>query len=355
MNKKYVDLRSDTVTLPTAAMYAAMASAPLGDDGWRDDPTVLELERVCAAMLGKEAAVFVPSGTMANLLAMMAHSGRGGEVLAETQSHIATAEMGGIGTVAGLAFRPIPGRRGAMDVDVLADAIRPAISDRILKTAMICVENTHTAESGAVLPLEHMAQVKALGAAAGIPVHLDGARIFNAAVALGIDVLDFARHVDSVAISLYKGLGAPAGAILAGSREFIERSMMYRKMVGGVMRQAGLLAACGLVALRDGIDRLADDHRTAKQLALDLNEIDPRLIEPRDIETNLLTVDVSSTGRTAQQWAAELKDRGVLVGALRPSRLRLITHREIDGEAVVRCVDAFRSLLPHSQLRAILS
>jgi threonine aldolase len=242
-----------------------------------------------------------------------------------------------------------------MDVDALADAIRPAISDRILRTAMICVENTHTAANGAVLPLEHMAQVKALGAAAEIPVHLDGARIFNAAVASGIGAVDFARHADSVAISLYKGLGAPAGAVLAGSFKFIERGMMYRKMLGGVMRQAGLLAACGLVALRDGIDRLVEDHRTAKQLALDLHHIDRHLIEPREVETNLLTLDVSRTGRTAQQWAAELRNRGVLVGALPPSRLRLLTHREIDGEAVVRCVDAFRALLPRSQPRAIVS
>lgn len=344
MNEKQVDLRSDTVTHPTAAMYAAMSRAPLGDDGWRDDPTVLELESACASMLGKDAAVFVPTGTMANLVALMAHCGRGGEVLAETQSHIAVSEMGGIATVAGLSFRPVPGHRGAMDVAFLDAAIRPAISDRVLKTALICVENTHTAENGAVLPLAHMAEVKSLAAAAGIPVHLDGARIFNAAVVLGVDALEIARHADSVAISLYKGLGAPAGAVLAGTDELIERAMMYRKMLGGTMRQAGLLAACGLVGLRDMVGRLEHDHLAARKLAAGLNEIDARLIDPADVETNLLTVDTRHTGRTAQQWASELKDRGVLVAALPPWRLRLVTHWQIDDAAVARCVDAFRAL-----------
>ena len=345
MPERYVDLRSDTVNKPTDAMYAAMARAELGDDGWRDDPTVLQLERVSAAMLGKEAALFLPSGTMANLVAFMSHRGVGGEILGETRSHFATTEMGGVASVAGLCFRPIPGHRGAMDIDALAAAIRPELSGRALKTALICVENTHTAESGAVLPLAHMAEVKKVAASNGIPVYLDGARIFNAAVALGVGVSEIAQHADSVSISLYKSLGAPAGSVLAGSPELIQRALMYRKMLGGAMRQVGLIAACGLVALREMVDRLPDDHASAKKVAVALNDMDVRLIDPASIETNLLTVDVRHTGWTAEYWATALRERGVLVAALPPWQLRLVTHRDIDGAAVDRALAAFRELL----------
>ena len=350
MHQRYIDLRSDTVNKPTEAMYAAMARAELGDDGWRDDPTVLELERVSAAMLGKEAALFLPSGTMANLVAFMSHRGVGGEILGETRSHFATTEMGGVASVAGLSFRPIPGRRGAMDIDALSAAIRPELSARALRTALICVENTHTAESGAVLSLAHMAEVKTLAASAGIPVYLDGARIFNAAVVLGVEVREIAQHADSVSISLYKSLGAPAGSVLAGSPDLIQRALMFRKMLGGAMRQVGLLAACGLVALREMIDRLADDHASAKRIAVALNEMDDRLIDAADVETNLLTVDVRHTGWTAEYCAAQLKEHGVLVAALPPWQLRLITHMDIDAAAVDRVLAAFRDLYnPHNE------
>lgn len=350
----YIDLRSDSVNKPTAAMYAAMARAELGDDGWRDDPTVLELERVCAAMLGKEAGLFVPSGTMANLVAFMAHRGEGGEILGETRSHFAITEMGGVASVAGLSFRPIPGRRGAMDIDALTAAIRPQSSTRALRTALICVENTHTAESGAVLPLSHMAEVKKVAASHGVPVYLDGARIFNAAVVLGVEAKEIAQHSDSVSISLYKSLGAPAGSVLAGPADLIQRALVYRKMLGGAMRQVGLLAACGLVALREMIGRLADDHVSAKQIALGLAEMDQRLIDPADVETNLLTVNLRHTGRTAESWAAALKAHGVLVAALPPSHLRLITHKDIDPDAVDRALAAFRDVLTPSPAYATI-
>ena len=345
MRERYIDLRSDTVTKPTEAMYAAMARAELGDDGWRDDPTVLELERVTAAMLGKEAALFLPGGTMANLVAFMSHRGEGGEILGETRSHFAITEMGGVASVAGLSFRPIPGRRGAMDIDALTAAIRPESSTRGLRTALICVENTHTAESGAVLPLAHMAEVKKIAASNGIPVYLDGARIFNAALVLGVDAKEIAQHADSVSISLYKSLGAPAGSVLAGSADLIQRGLVNRKMLGGAMRQAGLLAACGLVALREMIHRLADDHASAKRIAVALADLDPRLIDAADVETNLLTVNVRHTGQTAEYWTAALKEHGVLVAALPPWQLRLITHRDIDAVAVDRTLTVFRELL----------
>jgi threonine aldolase len=336
-----IDLRSDTVNVPTPEMYAAMAAAPLGDDGWRDDPTVLQLERLAAERLRKPAALFLPSGTMANLAALMVYGGHGGEVLAEARSHIIAAELGGIATVAGLSFRPIPGRRGAMDLDYLEAAVRADVDDRSLHTALICLENTHTAESGAVLPLAYMADVKRLATMAGLPVHLDGARLFNAAVALGVDVAELSEHSDSVAISLCKALGAPAGAILAGSTHFIKRALVYRKMLGGTMRQAGLLAACGIVGLQRMVERLADDHERARQLADALRLLDDRLVDLRMVDTNLVTVAVRHTGRNAREWADALKCLGVLVAPLVPWHLRLITHRDIGVLEVRTAVDAF--------------
>jgi threonine aldolase len=339
-----VDLRSDTVTRPTAEMYAAMATAPVGDDGWRDDPTVLELESFCAAMLGKPAALFLPSGTMSNLVAIMAHASKRGELIAESSSHIISGAQGGYATVTGLAARPISGHRGAMDLELLEAAINPMGDYTTVPTVMISIENTHTAENGAVLPIEHMAAVKQLATRSEVPLHLDGARLFNAAIILGVSLAELAVHSDTVSICLCKGIGAPAGAILAGSRAFIDRAIMFRRMLGGAMRQTGLLAACALVALESPLERLRHHHVRAKELATGLHRIDNRLLDLESVVTNLITLNVRHTGMDAKAWMAALASRGVLVGPRGSGRLRLVTHSETGPAEIEAALEAFAAI-----------
>ncbi|MBI4184615.1 MAG: aminotransferase class I/II-fold pyridoxal phosphate-dependent enzyme [Proteobacteria bacterium] len=339
-----IDLRSDTVTKPTPAMWEAMQRAELGDDGWRDDPTVLALEERAAERLGKEAGLFLASGTMANLVAILAQIGRGEEVLAEADTHIIAAELGGIAALAGVPYRGLPGRRGAMDLDALADAIRGRFSPQGLRTGLVCTENTHTAASGAVLPMAHMVAVAGLARAHGVPVHLDGARMFNAAVALGVDPAEIAATADTACFCICKGLGAPAGAVLVGPRAVIERALAFRKQLGGAMRQVGILAAAGIVALDEMVDRLADDHRHARRLALGLQRIASELVDPAEVETNLIILDMRPTGRRAAEWAADLKTRGVLSAPKGPWALRLVTHRDIGPAEVERVLEVFGAL-----------
>ncbi|WFU21719.1 low specificity L-threonine aldolase [Bradyrhizobium sp. CB1717] len=334
-----VDLRSDTVTLPTAAMLERMQRAPLGDDGREGDPTVRALEAHGAALTGKEAALFVPSGTMGNLLAMLAHAERGADVFADGGAHLLNSELGSVATIAGLLPKPMPGRRGAMDETALADAIRSS-----QRPGLIAMETTHNGAGGAVLPLAHMTRIHALGQARGIPVHLDGARLFNAAVALGVPAAEIAAHADSVMVCLSKGLSAPVGSLLCGSNDFITRARALRKIVGGTMRQSGIVAAAGLVALETMIDRLSEDHAAAKRLAAALNWLDPALADPDHVQTNILRVDVSATARNAAAWAEGVKQHGILVQASGPSQLRLVTHRHIDEGAVDRTIAAFAAV-----------
>ena len=288
-----IDLRSDTVTQPTAEMLDAMHAAHLGDDLRDGDPTVGKLEALAATRTGKEAAMFVPSGTMGNLVALMAHTGRGGEVLLEESSHILKSEMGAIAQVAGLFHRTIRGERGAMDLGTLAETIGAQMKPNKLATALIEMETTHNGAGGTVLPLDHMAEVYALGRQHGIPVHTDGARLFNAAVALGVEAERIARYTDSVTFCVSKGLSAPVGSLLCGTQEFITRARSFRRMLGGNLRQAGMLAAAGIVALDSMVERLADDHRTAKQLADGLHRLAPSLVDPTGIATNIVRIDTT--------------------------------------------------------------
>ncbi|MDA9509925.1 threonine aldolase [Bradyrhizobium sp. CCBAU 11386] len=337
--QSYVDLRSDTVTLPTAAMLERMQRAPLGDDGREGDPTVRTLEERGAALIGKEAALFVPSGTMGNLLAMLAHAERGADVFADRGAHLLNSELGSVVTIAGLVPKPMPGRRGAMDEAALADAIRG--SER---PGLIAMETTHNGAGGAVLPLPHMMRIRALGQSNGIPVHLDGARLFNASVALGVTAARIAEHADSVMICLSKGLSAPVGSLLCGSAAFVARARALRKLVGGTMRQSGIVAAAGLVALETMIERLSEDHAAARRLATALSWLDPALADPDQVQTNILRIDVSASGREATAWAEGVKRHGILVQASAPSQLRLVTHRHIDEAAVDRTIAAFAAL-----------
>jgi threonine aldolase len=347
MHAPEIDLRSDTVTRPTAEMLAAMAHASLGDDSRDGDPTVERLEDLAAQRCGKPAGLFLPSGTMANLVALLAHTGRAGEVLMEATSHTLTSELGGVGALAGLFTRPLPGHRGAPDFDALRAAIRrPGIGRNKVGTALIQLETSHNQAGGAVLPLAMMAAIRDLSLKHGVPVHVDGARLFNAAVALGVGVDVIAQHADSVNFCLSKGLSAPIGSMLCGSADFIECARGYRRMVGGNLRQAGPLAAAGIIAIEKMSTRLGDDHATAHQLARGLAQLDPRLVDPASIETNIVRVDVSACAVDAETWERRLGAVGIRVGAYGAERqLRLVTHRHVDAAAIDRVLDAVRTML----------
>jgi threonine aldolase len=347
MTAETIDLRSDTITRPTPEMLAAMAAASQGDDSRDGDPTVQQLEALAAQRCGKAAGLFLPSGTMANLVAILAHTGRAGEVLIEATSHTLTSELGGIGALAGQFHRPLPGHRGAIDIDALRAAIRsPGIRRNQVGTALIQVETTHNQAGGAVLPLAHMAAVWDLAQRYNVPVHVDGARLFNAAAALGVGVNVIGQYADSINFCISKGLSAPIGSMLCGSEAFIEAARGYRRMVGGNLRQAGPLAAAGIIAIERMAGRLAEDHATAQQLARGLAELDPTLVDPATIETNIVRVDVSRSPLTADEWASRLGAHDIRVGAYGADRqLRLVTHRHVDAAAIDMVLATVRNML----------
>jgi len=340
---KIIDLRTDTVTQPTPAMLAAMQTATQGDDSRDGDATVIKLEVLAAQLTGKAAGLYMPSGTMTNLVAVLAHTSRAGEVLLERGAHILNNELGGLGAVAGVYYKPLPGVRGAMDETALREAVRPMTRNNF-GTALICMETTHNGAGGAVLPLAHMQMVYGLAQQHGVPVHTDGARLFNAAVALDVPAATIAQHTDSVCFCVSKGLSAPVGSVLCGSRDFIERARPFRRMVGGNLRQAGSIAAAGIVGLETMIERLAEDHATARQLARGLHDVDASLVNPDDIETNIVRVSLHASGRSAEQWAEEFKARGVAVSPGDPLSLRFVTHRHISNADVDTAVAACREI-----------
>jgi threonine aldolase len=339
-----IDLRSDTLTLPTEEMREAMHRAELGDDSRDGDPTVRRLEETAAAMLGKEAGLFVASGTMSNLVALLAHTGRGGEVLFDAESHIMRSEMGGIASLAGLFYRTVPSTRGAPDLAEIQERLSEHLAPNRLATALVCVETTHNSAGGAVLPLDYLSRLRTLTNDKTIPLHIDGARVFNAAVALGVGVANIARHCDSIGFCVSKGLSAPFGSVLCGSSAFIERARAYRRMVGGAMRQAGIMAAAGIVALEHMVDRLSEDHRRAKWISEGLHAIDPRLTNPGLVETNIIMLEVGHSSADAKSWISALEKHGLRAGAWSRNSLRLVTHRHIDDAAVEQAVAVIRSV-----------
>jgi threonine aldolase len=335
-----IDLRSDTVTRPTEAMVESMREASLGDDSRDGDATVQKLEAMAAGRMNKEAAVYMPSGTMTNLVAVLAHTQRGGEVLLEAGAHILNSELGGITAVAGAFYKALPGQRGAMDLERLAESIRPSTRQNF-GTALVCMETSHNRAGGAVLPLTHMRAVYALARQHEIPVHTDGARIFNAATALQVAPSAVAAHTDSVCFCVSKGLSAPVGSLLCGTADYIDRARAFRRMVGGNMRQAGPLAAAGIVALETMVTRLEYDHQTAKRLADKLHLLDARLVDPADVQTNIVKVNLPKNGRTAAEWSAALKGHRILVSPSERYTLRFVTHRHISEADVDEAVNAF--------------
>jgi threonine aldolase len=337
-----IDLRSDTITLPTEEMREAMRGAELGDDSREGDPTVRRLEEASAAITGKEAGLFVASGTMSNLVALLAHTGRGGEVLLDGDSHIVRSEMGGIASLAGLFYRAIPSTRGAPHLDEISEHLSAKLAANKLATALVCVETTHNSAGGAALPLDYLAALRDLTREKNVPVHIDGARVFNAAVAQGVPVSAIAQHGDSIGFCVSKGLSAPFGSVLCGSADFITRARAYRRMVGGAMRQAGIMAAAGLVGLERMIDRLAEDHGRARRLAEGLHSIDSRLSDPRLVDTNIVMVEIGHSGTDAKTWIAALEAAGLRAGAWSRKSLRLVTHRQIDDAAVDQALAIIR-------------
>jgi threonine aldolase len=343
----YIDLRSDTVTQPTPEMREAMLKAELGDDVFSDDPTVNRLEEMAAAKMGKEAAVFVASGTMGNLTSLLTHCQRGEEVIVGDQAHIFRYEAGGSSALGGIAQFQIPNNPdGALPLDRVEAAIRGS-DQHEARTKLIALENTHNRCGGTVLPVSYMKQVRELADQHHLKVHLDGARIFNAAVALGVDVKSITQYADSVTFCLSKGLSAPVGSVICGSREFIAQARRYRKMLGGGMRQAGVLAAAGIVALEKMVDRLAEDHANARRLAEGLADMPGVTIDLDRVQTNILffnlTSEVKVPGGVIVQRMLEHKIKILDGGPAR--RFRFVTHAWIDRADVDRALLAFKTAL----------
>ncbi|NLT74796.1 MAG: low-specificity L-threonine aldolase [Chloroflexi bacterium] len=340
-----IDLRSDTVTHPTEAMRKAMYEAEVGDDVYGEDPTVTRLEEYAAAMLGKEAALFAVSGTMGNLIAMLTHCGRGDEIIMGEFAHTFIYEVGGISALGGAHIHTVPNLAdGSLDPQKVEEAIR-AENIHFPPTRLICLENTHNRCGGTVVPLESMAQIQSVARRHGVSVHLDGARVFNAAVALNVPVSEIASHVDTVQFCLSKGLAAPVGSLVVGAAEFIQRARKLRKMLGGGMRQAGVIAAAGLVAMEQMVERLADDHANARWLAEGLAQIASVSVDPGRVQTNMVMFGFSDPRLTIPSVQQGLAAEGVRINALDAERFRAVTHYGITADDIDRTLLAVRRVV----------
>ena len=344
MSESVVDLRSDTVTKPTAAMRRAMAEAEVGDDVYREDPTVNRLEARAAEIFEREAGLFVPSGTMGNQTAIKVHTQPGREVICEERAHIVNHEMAMMAAFSGVLARTIRAEDGILSWGLIAPQVRGR-SDHRARTGLVEIENSSNLAGGSVYPPAVADEIVDRTHAAGLPVHLDGARIFNAGVALGRRPAELTRKFDSVMFCLSKGLGAPVGSMLVGSKEFIEEARLVRKMLGGGMRQAGVLAAAGRVALEDSPKRLHFDHDNARFLAEGLAEIPGIQIDPAKVVTNILSLDVSETSLTSFEISKGLAAKGVLANGVTPTTMRMVTHYDVDRAGCERALMVLREVL----------
>lgn len=332
---EFIDIRSDTVTRPNATMRRAMADAVVGDDVYGDDPTVIELQEIAAEMLGKEAALFVPSGTQSNLCALLSHCGRGDEYIVGQWAHTYRYEAGGAAVLGSIQPQPLDFLPdGTLDLDQVTGCIKPD-DPHFAKTRLLCLENT---QMGKVLPLEYLAQARVVADQHHLRLHLDGARIFNAAIKLGVDVTEISRHFDSVSICLSKGLGAPVGSLLCGTAELINSAHRWRKMLGGAMRQSGIVAAAGLVAISGRGEHLQQDHENAQRLAQSLSEMDHFDIDLPTVQTNMVFARLNSV--SAPTIVEKMKNQGVLVSGS-DDTLRLVTHRDLGNDDVDTVIAAF--------------
>jgi threonine aldolase len=340
-----IDLRSDTVTKPTDEMRKAMARAEVGDDVYGEDPTVNRLQDMAAAMLGKRFALFVPSGTMANQLAIRSHTQPGQEIIVESKSHVVRYEQGAAGALAGVQLHWVTGERGIMTVEQVEAAIRPNDAHSI-PTALICIENTHNAGGGTIYPLSTIEKIRALAVRQGIPMHLDGARLFNAVAATTLPPTVYAQHFETVSLCLSKGLGAPVGSLLiSNDQRLMDRARRFRRMYGGAMRQAGILAAAGIYALERHVARLKTDHEHAKKLARQLQHISAIQIAPQHVETNIVIFDIVEEHRSPAELVAALKEHGVLINAVGGQSYRAVTHLHITDKQIDEAADVFANVL----------
>ncbi len=329
-----IDLRSDTVTTPTDGMRKAMARAEVGDDVYGEDPTVNRLQDMTAALLGKRAAIFVPSGTLANQLAIRSQTQPGQEIIVESKCHIVRYEQGAAGALAGVQLHWVSGERGIMTAEQVESAIRPN-DPHSIPTALICLENTHNAGGGTIYPLSTIEKIRTVAVKHGIPMHLDGARLFNAVAATTLPPASYAQYFETVSMCLSKGLGAPVGSLLISSNpQVIDRARRFRRMYGGAMRQAGILAAAGIYALEHNVTRLKDDHDHAKKLARLLQQIPSVQIMPQHVETNIVIFEVIDLRRSPAELVAALKEQGVLINAIGGQSFRAVTHLNISAKQI---------------------
>jgi threonine aldolase len=345
-----IDLRSDTVTQPTPAMREAVAKAQVGDDVYGEDPTINRLQEMAASMMGKQSGLFVPSGTMGNLTALLTHCGRGDEVILGDKAHTFLYEAGGISALGGIHSHQIPNQAdGTLALDDIRDAIRSK-DVHFPTTRLICLENTHNRCGGVALSAEYTQKVGEIARENGLRLHLDGARIFNAAVAQGVSPQELAQPVDSVTFCISKALCAPVGSILCGSKEFIRSATRIRKQLGGGMRQAGILAAAGILALETMVDRLGEDHARAKRLARGLTRLDGLKLDPGTPYTNMIFCSLADElPLDAQQTVTALAKRGVLIGVVGSRRFRIVLHYWIDDKAVNQTIEAFSEVLSQAE------
>jgi len=339
-----IDLRSDTVTKPSQAMREAMACAPVGDDVYGEDPTVNRLQEMAAALLGKTAALFVPSGIMANQLSILVQTRAGDEVIVESTSHIVRYEHGAAAALAGVQLHWVSGERGILEPDQVEAAIRPK-DPYSIPTTLICLENTHNSGGGSIYPLPKIERIRAVALARGIPMHLDGARLFNAAVATGVPAAEYARHFETVSFCLSKGLGAPVGSLIVSDRPTVDKLRRLRRLYGGGMRQAGILAAAGIYALEHNIPRLKEDHEHARRLANALKKIPTVSIQPDRVDTNIVLFDVMSPRRSPAEIVADLKKEGVLVNAVGGITFRAVTHLDVTSRDIEEAGQIFATVL----------
>jgi threonine aldolase len=341
--KHIIDLRSDTVTRPTPEMRRAMAEAEVGDDVYGEDPTINRLEQRAAEIFGREAAIFVPTGSMGNSIAIKVHTQPGQEIICDERGHILNYEMAMLSHFSGCVARAVPTPDGILSWEKVKARIAPKIYYRA-QTGLIEIESTHNMAGGTVYPPAVIDEICDGAHDAGLPVHLDGARIFNAATALGKPVAEITEKCDSVMFCLSKGLGAPVGSMLVGSRKFIDQARVYRKSLGGGMRQAGVLAAAGLIALEKMPARLGDDHANAKFLAEGLAQIPGVKLNAKTVVTNILVFNVSATGMTAFDICKKLGEKDVLASSIDAEQIRLVTHMDVDRAGCARAIEAFREI-----------
>ncbi len=340
-----IDLRSDTITRPTPSMRKAMADADVGDDVFGEDRTVNRLEEMAAERMGKAAALFVPSGTMANIVSQLTHCGRGDEMILGDQSHIFIYEQGGSAALGGIHPRPLPNHPdGTLAIQDIQAAIRPD-NVHFPRTRLLVLENTHNRCAGTPLQVDYMARAGTLARQHGLKVHVDGARIFNAAVALNVPARDLAADADSISFCLSKGLGAPVGSLVCGTRDFIEEARRNRKVLGGGMRQAGIIAAAGIVALTEMVTRLADDHANARRLAMGLSDIPGLSVDTAAVVTNIVYMDITQKGMTGQALSDALAGEGVRMLPTGPKRLRAVAQHHVAGEDIDRALGVIRNIM----------